>query len=232
MGNLEHNIKEAFAAQDANSKMANKEELWSRLATTMHQRKGVAAFWRVAAVFLGLLLGAGVFAGIGNRAKQQASIESLTIERQRLLTAVDSLKLLQLAEKEPVVQVVEKERIVYQEKIVCKNTGKPNTGWEQKYLALSDSIHQYSKTEDNFRQEIENLKKQLAESEQQVLALEKQLAKDEGGQQSAPFELKSERIQLDIQKKPTVKTPEMEMKVFQKSFIENRNNLNKNIFNK
>jgi len=46
------------------------------------------------------------------------------------------------------------------------------------------------------------------------------------------FELKSEQINVEVSKKPAVKNPELKMKVFQKNFIENRNNLNKNIFKK
>jgi len=69
---------------------------------------------------------------------------------------------------------------------------------------------------------------------EELLALKNQVETEstEPAQAANPFELKSDRMELGPQQKPTVKSPEMEMKVFQKNFIENRNNLNSTIFKK
>ena len=47
-----------------------------------------------------------------------------------------------------------------------------------------------------------------------------------------PFLLKSERVELGVQKKPAVDNPEMEVKIFPKNFIEKTNDLNRTLFKK
>lgn len=90
MGNQEHNIKEAFAEHDGKTKLGNKNEMWNRLDGRVHAPKSVAAFWRVAAIFFGILLTAGVFAGINQQVQKRAEIEKLLLENERLLGTVDS----------------------------------------------------------------------------------------------------------------------------------------------
>ena len=224
MDNLEHRIKNAFESNDKKTSFAGKEHMWSRLYSGLHGRKGVAAFWRIAAVFLGLFLTLGVVASLNNRAKQYAEMENVNHEIIRLQLLVDSLQTLP-TEVRTEVKVIEKERVVYREKE--PGTTAPDV-WKARYLQNADSFKVIQQQNAQFRLETEAMQNEL-------LALKQKTAKEANTaeeQKSNPFELKSDRVELGIRKKPMVKSPEMEMKVFQKNFIENKNNLNSTIFKK
>jgi hypothetical protein len=231
MDNLEHNIKEAFARHDANAKVANKEAMWNRLDHALHKRKGVAAFWRVAAIFLAFLIASGVFAAINMNAKHNREMEQSTTDYKLLEASLDSLKAIPM-EPETVVQVVEKEKVIYRDRIVYKDRLDNERDWKQEYVRLTDSMnHALANQEKSYQIELERLENELAITKMEVLNKSAIKTRNKN-QQSTPFELKSERIELDIQKKPAVKTSEMEMKVFHKNFIENKNNLNTTLFKK
>ncbi|WP_319479794.1 hypothetical protein [uncultured Draconibacterium sp.] len=226
MDKLEHRIKQVFGSNDQKTSFAGKEEMWSRLDSELHGRKGVAAFWRIAAVFLGLLLTLGVVAALNNRAKQHAEIETATHEINRLQVLIDSLQTLPTQVRTE-VQVVEKEKVVYRDRVVEKNFPDEIQKWQQNYQQAMDSLQTLQTKNAAYKAEIDTLNEEL-------LALKNQAETESAGpaQAANPFELKSERMELGPQQKPTVKSPEMEMKVFQKNFIENRNNLNSTIFKK
>ncbi|WP_321997678.1 hypothetical protein [Draconibacterium orientale] len=226
MDKLEHRIKQVFGSNDQKTSFAGKEEMWSRLDSELHGRKGVAAFWRIAAVFLGLLLTLGVVAALNNRAKQHAEIETATHEINRLQVLIDSLQTLPTQVRTE-VQVVEKEKVVYRDRVVEKNFPDEIQKWQQNYQQAMDSLQTLQTKNAAYKAEIDTLNEEL-------LALKNQAETESVGpaQAANPFELKSERMELGPQQKPTVKSPEMEMKVFQKNFIENRNNLNSTIFKK
>lgn len=232
MGNLEHNIKEAFETQDTKTKLADKNAIWNRLENKMHSREGVAAFWRVAAIFIGLLLFTGVFAALNSRAKQNDKLEKLVIENGRLSATIDSLLVLPLSTKTE-VKIVEKEKIVYRDRIVTLPSTNSEKFWEKKYHHLSDSTAMVlSHIEKNYNDEVEQLNSELASAKDKLEHFSNDTDKTKDGKHAAPFELKSERINVGVSDKPSVKNPEMEMKVFQRNFIENRNNLNRTIFKK
>ena len=136
MENPEHKIKEAFAAKDANTVFAGKNEMWGRLDNAMNKQKGVAALWRVVAVFFGLLLAAGVFAGINFRAKMQAEKLELKAENEQLQLTIDSLLSLP-AKVETETRVVEK--VVYRDRLVLSKSSPQTPEWEEKYRQLQDS---------------------------------------------------------------------------------------------
>ena len=226
MDNLEHRIKDAFESNDQKTSFAGKQQMWSRLDSELHRRKGVAAFWRIAAVFLGLLLTLGVVASLNNRAQQHAEMENVQHEITRLQLLIDSLQTLP-AEVRTEVQVVEKEKVVYRDRIVGNNVPDETIKWKQNYQEALDSMQTLQNLNAAIKAEIETLNEEL-------LALKTQTVSEntESSQPTNPFELKSERVELGPQQKPSIKSPEMEMKVFQKNFIENRNNLNSTIFKK
>lgn len=227
MDKLEHKIKQAFIKRDGQTSFSSKDNMWDRLDSELHGRKGVAAFWRIAAVFLGLLLTLGVVASLNNRAKQRVEIENTNQEIKRLHTLVDSLLTIP-AEVKTEVQIVEKERVVYRDRVVEKNISTPTDQWRMKYQKTIDSLQVLQNQNTGLKTKIEVLNDEL-------LALKSQVAnasKLPSSEQTNPFELKSDRVELGIQKKPSAKSPELEMKVFQKNFIENRNNLNSTIFKK
>jgi len=232
MSNLEHNIKEAFLTQDSTTKLSDKESLWNKLEAEMHPRKGVAAFWRVAAVLLGIVLFVGTFAALHNRSLQHIELEKAKVENEQLLSTIDSL--LQLPVKtETKIQVVEKEKIVYRDRSITGGNTKAGKDWKLKYQRLVDSTELVlANSGKMYEQEISQLTTELNEARQELAKVEMEEQTQSENKQTAPFQLKSERVEVGLLKKPTVKTPEIEMKIFQKNFIENRNNLNSTIFKK
>ncbi len=232
MGNLEHNINEAFAGRDTKTKLANKGDFWNRLDTHMHSQKGVAAFWRVAAVLLGIVLFSGTFAALHNRSLQHIELEKAKLVNEQLLSTIDSL--LQLpAKTETKIQIVEKEKIVYRDRSIIRGNTTAGKDWELKYQRLVDSTEMVlANSGKMYKQEISQLTTELNEAKQELAKIEMEEQTQSENKLTAPFQLKSERVEVELLKKPTVKTPEMEIKIFQKNFIENRNNLNSTIFKK
>ena len=226
MGNLEHNIKEAFARNDANTKVSNKELLWNRLENTLPGRRGVAAFWRVAAIFLAFLLTSGVFAALNSHIKQKNELAELTKGNEKFLATIDSLKT-SASEVKTEIQIV--EEVVYRDRLVYKEPTR-NNEWKEKYLALSDSaILVIANQEKLYRNELEKLQSELVEAKEE-LAMSSSESKISPNQQSNPFELKSERISLSVAKGPSVKNPEFKVQILQKNFRD-KNDLNRTIFN-
>jgi predicted RND superfamily exporter protein len=231
MGNLEHNIKEAFAANDAKTKLANKGGMWNRLDNQMGRRKGVAAFWRIAAVLLGVFLLTGAFAAITYKTKQQVEIDQMEKENTSLHTTIDSLISLPAIAKTE-IQIIEKEKVVYRDRETVQQNLNSEKYWEKRYGKLADSSDLIFASNKKQQQEIILLTEELAQMKQEFIELEQSIKTETKEESTAPFELKSERVDLDVSKKPAIKNPDLKMKVFQKNFIENRNNLNKNIFKK
>ncbi|MCY1721165.1 hypothetical protein OU798_12475 [Prolixibacteraceae bacterium Z1-6] len=228
MCNLEHNIKEAFDGQEARTKLADKKSMWNRLENEMRPQKGVALFWRVAALFLGFLVVTGAGAALNMRVKQQNTLELLKIENEKMVAIIDSLYSIP-AQKE--TEIVEKEKIVYRYKTVIQKSAGVNNEWKKKYLSLVDSTETIlASVQEEYKHEITQLSRELAEAKQELARIKPDLKEHSVSKEAAPFHLKSERIEVDVPKKPSVKDPEMEMKIFQKNFIENRNNLNRTIF--
>ena len=226
MDNLEHRIRKGFESNDKKTTFAGKEQMWSRLDAELYGRKSVAAFWRIAAVFLGLLLTLGVVASLNNRAKQRAEMENVNHEITQLQLLVDSLQNVP-SQVRTEVQVVEKEKVVYRDRVVERNSPNETINWQQNYQQAMDSMQTIQNINAAFKTEIKTLNDEL-------LALKNQRESEntEPSQSVNPFELKSERVELGPQQKPSVKSPEIKMKVFEKNFIENRNNLNSTIFKK
>ena len=230
MENPEHKIKEAFAAKDANTVFAGKNEMWSRLNNAMNKPKGVTAFWRVAAVFLGLLLTAGVFAGISFRAKMQQQKLELKAENEQLQLTIDSLLTLPVRVQTE-TRVVEK--VVYRNRLVQAESSAQTYEWEKKYRQLQDSSEAIlaNKTE-KYRNNILELQAELDSVKANFVAYKNGAEKQNEPSGNAPFQLKSERVELGVQKSKSLRTRDMELKVFPVNFQENKNNLNKSILKK
>lgn len=231
MGNLEHNIKEAFAGQDTNTKLENKADMWNRLDSTMGRRKGVAALWRVAAILLGVFFLTGAFAALNYRAKQQIKLEKIEMENTSLQITIDSLFSLPLATKTE-IKIVEKEKLVYRDRPIVQQKADSEKYWEKRYEELADSTELLLANNIKQAREIEQLNEVLAQTKQEFTHREQDLKKKTENENTAPFELKSERVEVGISKTPVAKNPDLKMKVFEKNFIENRNNLNSTIFKK
>jgi len=198
--------------------------MWSRLEWTMHSRKGVTAFWRVAAIFLGLLFAAGVFAGLNNRAIQKKEIASLQNQNTRLQNTVDSL-LARPTKIQTETKIVEK--IIYRYHPVLQSEVGNHQEWREKFRQFSDSTKKaLSCRETLYKKEMQQIQTELARLEAELSSYKQNTgnqSKDKGGE---PFQLKGERIEPGIQKSNPVKSPEVELKLFRKNFLENTNNLN------
>jgi hypothetical protein len=232
MGNLEHNIKRAFIAEDERSTFSEREDLWQRLDKEMHPHKGVAGFWRIAAVLLGLVLFSGTFAALHHRSKQQVQIDKVGFENQKLLNTIDSLLAVPVQPKTE-VQIVEREKIVYREKTIERRNSSVEESWKVRYQKLADSTQMILTNKTKiYNQEVAQLQNELLAAKNELVELEKRKQEELENKAAVPFQLKSERVDVGKIISPTVKSPEMEMKIFQKQFIENRNNLNSTIFKK
>lgn len=232
MDNLEHNIKNAFSEADGKVKFEGKDGMWNRLENHMVVKNGVAAIWRVAAVFLGLIMTLGVFAAFNANSKYRAEIKSVTMENKRKQTIIDSLLTIP-STIQTQIQIVEKEKVVYRNIIVEQKRKNTDTNWQEEYQNLNDSTQKILlRNEQTFTQEIEklnhellSLKFELSQSQQKI---DSSLIKN----QNPPFELKSERVSGGLKASPSVKTTEMELKIFQRNFNGNKNDLNTTIFKK
>ncbi|WP_319230972.1 hypothetical protein [Draconibacterium orientale] len=226
MDKLEHRIKTAFDSNDQKTSFAGKEQMWDRLDSELHGRKGVAAFWRIAAVFLGLLLTLGVVASLNNRAKQYAEIETANHEINRLQVLIDSLQTLPTQVKIE-VQVVEKEKVVCRDRVVESNVPDERQKWQRNYQKAMDSLQTLQTKNAAYKAEIDTLNEELLALKNQAETESAELA-----QSANPFELKSERVELGVQQKPALSNPEIKLKVFPKNFSETKNDLNKTLFKK
>lgn len=230
MDKLEHDIKKAYTEKDKKTTLSTKDALWERLEKNVHTRKGVAAFWRVAAVFLAFILASGVFAAIKLNEKYNRNTEQQTSNYELLATSFDSLKA-SLAVTKTEVQIVEKEKVVYQDRVVYRDVIDNNNEWKQKYLTLKDSMNNVLATrENNYQAELNKLRIEIAHNKEELENLSAQ-STSELTQQTKPFELKSEKVELDVSKTPTVKNSDFKLKILQTDFG-NKNDLNTTIFKK
>lgn len=226
MDKLEHSIKKAFEENDAASLYRGKEAMWKQLDNSLGTSKKVAAWWRVAAVFLGLLLASGVFAGLNYQRQHAAEIEELENYNSQLQFELDSLKSIP-----PQVRTETKtlEKVVYRDRFVQQKQGSNENDWQQKYLLLQDSAeHRLFEQQKTYKEELVKLTADLQAAQTEITAMKNA----ENPEQTEPFQLKSERVELGVQKKPAVNNPELEVKIFPKNFGGTKNDLNKTLFKK
>lgn len=227
MENLEHNIKKAFAENDAKTIFSGKEKMWHRIEPTIHKRNGVVPFWRAAAVFLVLLLAAGVYASLNNRMKQQQNMDELRNENTDLRHTIDSL-LTRPAEVKTETKVVEK--VVYRDRLIQQNKNQYDFDWQKKYEQLQDSTKNILAAKVQiYKAELKQVETELATLKSELSASKQNATIQNQQNENPPFQLKGGRVELDVPKTPNVKSPEMELKVFPKNFPENNNNLNKTL---
>ena len=232
MENPEHKIKIAIKEKDARTVFEGKNEMWNRLESALNKRKGVAAFWRVAAVFFGLLLAAGVFAGVNFRAKMHQEKLVLTAENAQLQLTIDSL----LTRPDTIhTETLVVEKIVYRDRLVqpVGNESSHESQWKQKYQQLEDSAEAVlSGHLKRYKSDLLQLQAELDTVKADFIAYKSSVENPNLQHGNDRFRLKSEHVELGVQKSPSAKNPEMELKVFPANFQENKNNLNKSIFKK
>ncbi len=226
MDNLEHKIKEAFAKNDAQTSFPGKDAMWNRMDETMHRSKGVAAWWRVAAVFIGLFLVAGVYAGLNYHSKQQVRFEGLQSENAELRHTIDSLLAI------PIQRAVDTkivEKVVYRERVISAKKTNADLRWQKKYMQLKDSTQiLLTNQKTAFQQEIEQREAELTKIKDELVVLQSQSqSQKQQKKKNEPFQLKSERVELGTQNSSAPRNPDIELKIFPGNFTENKNDLNK-----
>lgn len=112
---LENRIAKAFHKKDSAYSYKKKDELWQRIVL-LSGKKGVAAFWRVAAVILALITFGGAFAAITVFENGKNKLTESEKINQQLEFVIDSLKNV-VPEKIIEEKIIEKEKIVYRDVI-------------------------------------------------------------------------------------------------------------------
>ena len=225
MDKLEHNIKNAFDNELVKTRFQRKHEMWKRMDKELGRPAGVSGWWRIAAVFLIVVLAGSVVAGLNSRQKQTMQSEALKKENLLLQQKVDSLNFLPVR-----VEIETKfvEKIVYRDRIIEKTAKNTEAFWQHKYQILADStVLLLASQKQNFEAELIQLSIKLDKAKYALNELQKV---SQSSSKSEPFHLRGERVELGIQKKPSINNAEMELKIFPKNFMESKNNLNKTLF--
>jgi hypothetical protein len=108
----EHKIREAYIAKDTNTIYPNRNKLWNTISNEMIKPKGVAPFWKVAAIFFALLMFSSAFAAVLVLKTQNLKILKTEEQNLKLQHTVDSLLSIK-PEKTAEIKIIEKEKIVY-----------------------------------------------------------------------------------------------------------------------
>lgn len=228
MDNLEHEIKKIFAEHDNSTTLSGKDEMWNRLDNVMHKPEGVRAFWRVAAVFIGLLMVAGVFAGLSFHEKLQSEISTFQNKNAQLQSIIDSL-ISRPVDIQTKTEVVEK--VVYRDRFLQVNPVEKSSNWEIKYAQLKDSTNRIiAHKENSYSNELQQLKIELESANEKLIAFQNKSDETEKTAKE-PFQLKSERVELGVQNAPVTKPQSLEVKILPQSFTGNKNNINKSLLN-
>ena len=205
----EHKIAEAYKAKDAKISYENKDELWSKISGGMAHSKGVVAFWKVAAIFLALVMFGGAFAAVSilnNQNIKLAEIENQNLKLQGVVDSLMNIKPVKVIE----IQVVEKEKLIYKEVVV---QAKKDQTFDSDVLKMEVEIKQLNEqlltskknnllTMDSLmfaRSEIENRKN----IEQNISEKKKQ-----------NFKLKPEKVKDQMQQNLMDPTPKMKIQLF------------------
>ena len=110
----EHKITNAYRKMDNNTPYPNKDELWVRISSGLAQSKGVALFWKVAAIMLAIVMFSGAFAAITVVNSQKEKLSEIENQNLKLQYTVDSLLRIEPL-KTAEIRVVEKEKLIYKE---------------------------------------------------------------------------------------------------------------------
>ena len=205
----EHKIKEAFQKKDESFTYEKKEELWNRISGYVVQIKGVAPFWKAAAIFLALIAFSGSFAAFSTYQKQFKRMEIVETQNLRLKSIVDSL---QNIEPEKIIETkyIEKEKIVYRNIV-------------RSPMEINDSEIQIKNLENkNFqlRQVLDSTSNELQIARDSLIFAFAELensktdSKNKAELKTSNFKLKTERVQDQLQPVIEESSPKMKVQLF------------------
>lgn len=226
--NLEHKIKEAYKKKDSTVEYSRRDELWKRIEQQQNSRKGVVAFWRIAAILFAIFFITGAFAGMMIISKSQNRNDELASENIRLKNHLDSLQHIQ-----PKVitetKIVEKEVPVYiRTDRPAKSTGEDKSIIEELRNRNNALQLQLNIENTNLRNEIDSLKYELlslkSETQKNVKPAT-QTTKEPG-----VIKLKSENYDTLYQKKPNTENPKIKLQLFNNPAQKEQVQMNSSIF--
>jgi len=225
--NLEHKIKEAIQRKDEQVKYPSKDELWTRIVKSRNEKRGVSAFWRIAAILFALFFITGAFAGIMTISKSQNLNNELSNENIRLKHHLDSLQNIQ-PETITETKIVEKEVPVYiRSERQAENSDMDKIVIEELRNRNSSLQIQISNEREKFQNEIDSLKNEL-----QALKTEIQIstATVQTNKEPDVIELKSENYDTLYQQKPSAESPKIKLQLFNNPAQQEKIQINSSIF--
>ena len=205
----EHKIKEAFQKKDESFTYEKKEELWNQISGHVIQTKGVATFWRVAAIFLALIAFSGSYAAFSTYQKQLEKIEVVETQNSKLKSIVDSLQNIE-PEKITEIKYIEKEKIVYRE---VEQSSFENNDSEIQIKNLENKIFQLNKVLESTSYELETTRDSL-----NFVYAELENYKTDSNvktkNRTSIFKLKTERVQEQLQPTIIESSPKLKVQLF------------------
>lgn len=199
----EHKIKEAFQKKDESFTYEKNEELWNQIYGYVGQTKGVATFWRVAAIFLALIAFSGSFAAFSTYQKQFERIEIVETQNSKLKCIVDSLRDID-PEKITEIKYIEKDIIVYRK---IEQPSMENNNSEILIKDLENEILQLNQVLESTSYELQITKDSL-----NFAFAELKNSKTEF--KTSNFKLKTERVQDQLQPAIIESSPKMKVQLF------------------
>lgn len=204
---LENRIAEAYRKKDEAYSYKNKEELWQRISQQT-TKKGVAAFWRVAAIFLALIAFGGAFAAISVYKTGEKNVAEWEMKNRQLESIVDSLQNL-VPEKITEVQIVEKEKIVYRDVI---KTIETNVNYSAAFTAMENEVVLLTKKLNETNLALKEKQDRLELAFLEIEALNSRLEKEQE-EQIKEFRLKPERVKDQMKELKTEPSPKMKLQL-------------------
>ena len=224
---LDRKIKDTYYAKDENTSFANSELLWNRISTEMGHKKGIPAFWKVAAIFLVLLSFGGIFAAVSLIKNQNEKIIKIEIENVKLQIVVDSLMNIK-PEKFTEIQIVEKEKLVYKEifvpvekeRIIEYETKKADKYFFQLTQQLNNTISELQITKDSLTltlTALDKLKRRVVKEQQKNIR---------------NFKLKTQMIETQMRPTKSESSPKIKLQIFKLQEDNLKYDINSTIFKK
>lgn len=206
---LEHKIKQAFQKKDENSSFAKKDELWFSISNEIGSSKGVATFWKVAAVVLALITFGGAFATVSVLRNQKEKLTEIEGQGLKLQHLVDSLMNIE-PETITEIQIVEKEKLVYKEILVPVNRGQT---YELEKGELKNEVKQLNEELLKWKQNLQLVTDSLriARAEIETGKHEKTVRTEENKHN---FKLKTEKAKDQEQPNLIKQTPKLKLQLF------------------
>ena len=227
--NLEHKIKKAFEEKDSKSEYPFKPEMWKRIESVRKKDRSVPLFWRIASIFLVIVLLSGVFAGIVLINNNNRKMNQLKNENEKLILLIDSLQSI-------TPKVITETKVLEKEVPVYIRTEVKSQVDKQDISRIAELSQENNMLKTQLNVEKIKLQNQIDSLSGELLALKeintKTFYSGTETKKSEIIELKSENYDTLYQQKPKPEYPKIKLRVFTNPAKEDQLQINSNIFNK